>query len=126
MAQPTPVLDLTTDSNREVVRIDGKSYPLRAIDDFSFVGYNEVAAKYEKVFARPSRTEADRRQRTRGLDELCRLVLDAPSSVHRKLSNANRGRILEVFSQVLRRSAERTGLTLKGRRANRSTSSSRA
>lgn len=119
MASPTPLLDLKTLTDRYTVRVDGKAYELRPTARFSVVEtlafpeqtarLNVLATKKEKL----SVDEADEIEQL--LDEICRVILAAPASVHERLTGAQRMQICTAF-MVLRLGASQTRRRTNGSR----------
>lgn len=99
------ILDLdTTKDIRAKVRIDGRLYALRNAEDLSILGTQGAYTKFNELagvlqVAKP--TEQQERAMTELLDELCRMVLDAPLKVHEKLNDQDRLKIINSFSLLL-------------------------
>jgi hypothetical protein len=107
------VLDLNTIVEKLHVRIDGVPHHFSHPDALTLQGHlrmerigPRMGALLEAVAAGAT-TDADDQELALLLDEGCRLVLDAPDSVHAKLLDTHRVLILDAFTQ----------LRLKGRAA---------
>ena len=104
MADKT-ILDLTTDTDRPVVKIDGIGYPLRTSNDLTLENFRylervslrvgELMTR-SKVFTKGENAELEQR-----LKEIAKLALDAPPAVLRKLTAIHRVLIFKVFSELL-------------------------
>lgn len=125
MAQPKPVLDLSTLTEKPIVAIDGVGYDLNTPDDLTVIGYKKLTILvprmtelYAQVYSAASQEpDADPAVETateaalaKVLDDLCRLILIAPDEVHRRLTDLQRFQVYQVFTE---RPAPRIGATLR-------------
>lgn len=118
MADRTPVLDLTTVTERLLIRIDAIPYALKRVDDLTLAEYYAVERILTPlhVLIEKSRTQSlappEDAQLTTHLDELVAIALLAPADVRQRLGQLQKMRITDFFSGLLSRSlggAEATG-----------------
>lgn len=105
MASTDPVLTLNTLTDRTRIKINNKTYELRSRDEFAFLSYRRHArrfARLSELLQAKTSTAAQEKEQSALLDELCRVVLDAPPAVHAGLRDPHRMQILAVFSGLLR------------------------
>lgn len=100
-----PLLNLSTLTERYVVRIDGKAYELRAMPRFSvtqYLDFPKLTARMGQLWAQKTRTEVEDEELAAVLDALCRIVLDAPDAVREQLTDVQRMQVCEVFINLQR------------------------
>lgn len=98
-----PLLDLDTLAARATVTIDGSEYELRNAGELSLLEFHRFARKAEEVdgiLAKDDDGEELALRLTELLDELCRLILEAPDEVHRRLKDVLRLRIVQAFNEL--------------------------
>lgn len=106
MSTAVPVLDITTAPlTKRMVRIDGKTYALRTRSALAL----GAPAKHGPVFVHlgallkiKQPTAAQRKTRTRLLNQATRLVLEAPTKVHAKLRESHQLAIVTAFAEQSR------------------------
>lgn len=106
----TPILDLDSLVDRPTVVIGGNEYWLITLDIMPPLDTHRLQRGMQRVAALLSQAELtdDEQKELEVLpDTLCRLVLDAPDSVHKPLSNRTRMLIAETAVSTFR-----TGLRL--------------
>jgi hypothetical protein len=112
---PVPILDLTTNIVRPVVRIDGAAYELRVADDLSLLEYKileRLCPRAGDLLIQDTLTDAEGAELSRLLDEACRLALVAPDAVHAKLKDVARARVFDAFTELLQVPSLTAGATL--------------
>lgn len=96
------LLDLKTLTERYTVRVDGKSYELRPTARFSVVeiiAFPDQTARLSELATRKQKLSADESEEIEQLlDDICRVILDAPASVHERLTGAQRMQICTAFT----------------------------
>ncbi len=104
MAERT-VLDLTTDTDRPVVKIDGIGYPLRTTNDLTLENFRfleRVSARVGTLLTRAaSLTTAEELELQKRLKEVAAVALEAPAPVLRKLTGIQRIMVFKVFTDLL-------------------------
>jgi hypothetical protein len=99
------VLDLTTDTDRPVVAIDGIAYPLRMARDLSladFKNLERLSIRTADLMTRArSLTKDENRELALRLKEVAKIALDAPPNVLAKLSDVQRVSLFKVFTELL-------------------------
>ena len=106
MAAPQPLLDLTTDTTRPTVRIDGVTYSLRIQSDLGLLEYhtlNRLVPSFRDLCGRgPDMTEQESRELGAISKALCKVaVLDMPAEVDDRLGDLDRVMIFKVFTERL-------------------------
>lgn len=99
------ILDLTTDTDRPVVTIDGLAYPLRTARDLTLQDFKNL----ERLSIRTSDLMTRARTLTKGenlelgtrLKEVAKIALEAPPAVLAKLSDVQRVMVFKVFTELL-------------------------
>lgn len=105
MATDNIILDIdTTKDTRAKVRINGRLYAIRKAEELSILGSRGAFTKFSELaplltLAKP--TEEQDRALSELLDEVCRMVLDAPSKVHEQLNDQDKLNIINSFSLLL-------------------------
>lgn len=104
MADKT-ILDLTTETDRPVVKIDGIGYPLRTTNDLTLENFRflervsaRVGALLQRAAALKPFEEAELEKR---LKEITAIALEAPAPVLRKLTAIQRIMVFKVFTELL-------------------------
>jgi hypothetical protein len=100
-----PLLDLTSeDTERHVLKFDGQTYAFRRGDDLSIQASRDLGRDLTTFHQLGSLLEKKGRlQKNAGVQletvmrRICAAVLEAPPSVHRKLTSVQRFRIIRVF-----------------------------
>ena len=104
MADKT-ILDLTTDTDRPVVKIDGIGYPLRTSNDLTLENFRfleRVSTRVgELLTSKKSLSTRDDAELEQRLKEIARLALEAPPAVHKRLTAIHRVMIFKVFTELL-------------------------
>jgi hypothetical protein len=104
MADKT-ILDLTTESDRPVVKIDGVGYPLRTSNDLTLEQYRfleRVSIRVADLLQRSSTlTKVENAELNTRLKEVAKVALEAPAAVLGKLTPIHRVMIFKVFSELL-------------------------
>jgi hypothetical protein len=99
------VLDLTTDTERPVVKIDGIPYPLRLARDLSlqdFKNLERLTMRTAELMTRArSLTKNESLELAARLKEVAKIALDAPPNVLAKLSDVQRVSVFKVFTELL-------------------------
>lgn len=106
MADPTPTpfpppLDLTTSQRRPTVRIDGRPYQLRTVNDLSWSDFTRVKAGIDNLRDLQSSDRRRKKAAQRLCQDLVALVLIAPPAVRAALGEVARVRILDFFMELL-------------------------
>ena len=130
----SPVLDLTTDSQRPTVRIDQVAYELRTSNDLTLQSFKELERITPRVGAlmlQEALSVDEGRELSQLLDTVCRMALVAPEAVQAGLGDVHRVLIFKVFSELLTPSLQRAGAELMrqpadGMRSSRGSSASTA
>jgi hypothetical protein len=110
MAEPA-LLDLLTTQTRPVAKIDGREYDIRTSNDltlFAYKRFQKLSPLVGELLLKDDMTAEDGDVLTRHLDEACRLILDAPDEVQKRLGDVNRLTIFGVFTDLLTPSLTRT------------------
>lgn len=109
MADPqSPLLTLDTLIERPSIAIDGALFALRTPDDLSLVEhhrYARLAGRLDVLMQRAIQAPEDaetERELTATLDQMGRIVLDAPDVVHARLKDTHRLAIVTAFTTLLR------------------------
>lgn len=101
----TTILDLTTETDRPVVKIDGIGYPLRTSSDLTLEQYRyleRVSARVGSLLSRSkSLTKIENGELETRLKEIAGVALAAPAPVLRKLTSIQRVMIFKVFTELL-------------------------
>lgn len=99
-----PLLDLNTLVERPTIRVNGELYGLRDPDEVNLLEMERLKRLGEKVdvLGKDNISEAEIEEALKALDIACRMVLDAPDDVHRKLRDSHRMQILKVFTDLHR------------------------
>ncbi len=101
------VLSFSTITGKPVhhVQIDGQPYVLRQPDDLPLASIIRAEALGTTVSAFAATVKQQQRLTvgesaalSAALDELCRMVLDAPDAIHEALGDAHRFAVVEVFT----------------------------
>lgn len=104
MAERT-ILDLTTETERPVVKIDGVGYPLRTSSDLTLEQFRfleRVSVRVGDLLQRSSAlTKAENRELETRLKECARVALEAPPAVLAKLTPIQRVMVFKVFTELL-------------------------
>ena len=111
ISSSTPVLSLSTLVECPVVAIDGERYALHPADSLSLFVRMELEAterQLSQLLSAPARTNVEKADVARLLDQVCRKVLEAPDAVHAKLTDVQRMLICEVFIRLPRASRLQT------------------
>jgi hypothetical protein len=99
------ILDLTTETDRPVVRIDGIAYPLRTARDLTlqdFKSLERLSIRTSELMTRArSLTKDENRELAVRLKEVAKIALDAPPAVLAKLSDVQRVMVFKVFTELL-------------------------
>ena len=99
----TPLLNLDTFAERHVVTVDGEQYELRNPGELSLVAYYRLGKKGDELNALlevAELTDDQVKSLDRTLDELCRMVLDAPDDVHRRLKDLHKLQVVTAFNEL--------------------------
>lgn len=104
MAEQTdPLLNLDTLVEHRTVRVDGVAYDLLNPEEVSLLDYHRIAkqsARVASALEAEEMTDEQAVELSRLLDSLCRFILRAPEEVHAKLTDANKLRVLQVFTEL--------------------------
>ncbi len=99
------LLDLTTDTDRPVVTIDGIAYPLRTARDLTlqdFKNLERLSIRTSDLLSRSrSLVKAEALELALRLKEVAKIALDAPAPVLAKLSDVQRVMVFKVFTELL-------------------------
>jgi len=99
------ILDLTTETDRPVVKIDGIGYPLRTTNDLTLENFRfleRVSSRVGTLLTRAaSLTPAEELELEKRLKEVAGVALEAPAPVLRKLTAIQRIMIFKVFTELL-------------------------
>jgi len=99
------VLDLTTETDRPVVMIDGIAYPLRTARDLTlqdFKNLERLSIRTSELMTRArSLTKDENRELAIRLKEVAKIALEAPPGVLAKLSDVQRVMVFKVFTELL-------------------------
>ena len=101
---PKVLLDLDTLVSRSTIKIDGEEYELRAGDEFSAVENHRLRRRGLRIGTLMDKNaalkEAEEKELSRLLDELCREILLAPDEVHARLRDTHRFLIAKTFTRL--------------------------
>jgi hypothetical protein len=106
MADPQtrqPVLTLDTVTQGMPIRIDDTLHELLHPEQLSLGAIQRIERMAPRVAAllqTPERTEEQERDLSQALREVCATVLQAPADVHARLTDQQRVRIVEAFTQL--------------------------
>jgi hypothetical protein len=105
MADQTPLLDLGTLAEHSTVVIDAGRYALLAPEALPLLDYKRVmdlGPKLTTLLAKPADelTNEDTVECDRLLEQLCRIVLQAPLEVHDRLTPVQRWMVYKVFHEL--------------------------
>ena len=99
------LLDLTTDTERPVVTIDGIAYPLRTSGDLTlqhFKDLERMTMRIGELMARTrTLTKAENVELEKRLVEVAKVALDAPPAILAKLTAIQRVMLFKVFTELL-------------------------
>src|SRR5438045_9385472 len=99
------VLDLTTDTDRPVVSIDGIAYPLRTARDLTlqdFKHLERISIRTGDLMTRTrTLTKGENHELTVRLKEVAKIAVDAPAAVLAKLTAVQRVTVFKVLTEVL-------------------------
>lgn len=134
--QTDHVLTISTATTRLLVKIDGRDYQLRTAHQLT-IEDNAVYEQYwpeliritkriDKSRARSGVTTKDAKDLAAVLRRLVPIVLEAPKSVHDKLTDSHRMDILKAFMTGSRNGLAASGKSQRGRRSTGSKSSRRS
>lgn len=123
------LLDLTVE-DRPFVKINGKPYEVRTPGEFSYLAYRKHTKDFQRMgqllMQKRALTKKEEAEHDRLLDDMARMILLAPDSVHQKLRPEHRLAIVQAFSQLLPK-ATRTAGAMAGRpRQSRRTGAKRS
>ena len=100
----TPLLNLSTLSERYTVTIDGDEYELRNPGELDLLSYHKIgkaSAEVEQLLAdADALTTKQVTRMNRLIDQLCRAILDAPDVVHKGLKDIHRLQVIQVFNTL--------------------------
>lgn len=102
-ARPDPVLDLSTLHEGAPIRIDGRLYHILSADALSLRALKQLetlAPRVGVLLQRADLVDADAEECSDGLARICTLILDAPPEVQARLSDQQRVRVMEAFTQL--------------------------
>jgi len=100
-----PLLNLDTLVEHRTVLIDGTEYDLLNVEEVSILEYHRISKQSERVaamMADQAMTDKQAEELASLLDELCKFVLKAPAEVHAKITDLNKLRVLEAFTNLQR------------------------
>lgn len=100
MADSTPVLDITTKTARQFVRIDGAKYELRSPNDIGLDEYQtliRIGPRIAELLALTTRDSADSSELGEILSEATRLALLAPNAVVKRLGQVEQVMVVTAF-----------------------------
>ena len=104
MADKT-ILDLTTETDRPVVKINGVGYPLRTTNDLTVENFRfleRVSARVGVLLTRAAALKPfEEAELEKRLKEITAIALEAPAPVLRKLTAIQRIMIFKVFTELL-------------------------
>jgi hypothetical protein len=99
------ILDLTTETDRPVITIDGIAYPLRTARDLSlqdFKNLERLSIRTADLMQRArSLTKDEDRELKIRLKEVAKIAVEAPAPVLAKLSDVQRVMVFKVFTELL-------------------------
>jgi hypothetical protein len=99
------ILDLTTETDRPVVKIDGIGYPLRTSNDLTLENFRfleRVSSRVGTLLTRAASLKApEELELEKRLKEIAAVALEAPPAVLRKLTAIQRIMIFKVFTELL-------------------------
>ena len=99
------ILDLTTETDRPVVKIDGIGYPLRTTNDLTLENFRYLERVSLRVGTLLTRAAAlkpmESAELEKRLKEVAAVALEAPPAVLRKLTAIQRIMIFKVFTELL-------------------------
>lgn len=111
-ATAAPLLDLQTLTTRHSIAIDGAAYELRTFDDLSIVDYHQTPRRAARIYGllrEETLTSEQEHELSRLVDQVCRIILDAPQAVHAKLKDWQRLKIFQTFTLLSRVTAPPAG-----------------
>lgn len=128
-----PLLDLTVALDRPCVRVNGVNYQIRTATDLTIGEYQHlsfVAPQLSALLAKKDASKEEDAERSRMLDDLCRLAVNAPDEVHDSLGDVNRMKVFSTFTSLLfpsavRARAERVAVTARAKAGSGSSRGSR-
>jgi hypothetical protein len=99
------ILDLTTETDRPVVTIDGIAYPLRTARDLTlqdFKSLERLSIRTSELMTRArSLSKDENRELAIRLKDVAKIALDAPANILAKLSDVQRVMVFKVFTELL-------------------------
>ena len=118
-----PVLSLNTIVEVLTVEIDGQRYQLHhpdALPLFARIALEAQERQMMPLLTLLDPTPDQEQARSKGLDAMCRRILDAPADVHAKLTDVHRMLIYEVFIKLPRSSRQTANAAAAAAPATRS------
>ena len=121
MADRSPLLTLDSLTEYPTVVIDDVQYALTPPDCLPILGYHRIHRLGPRLFELFGKidvdlTEAEGQELEQILDQLCRVVLQAPADIHARLTDVHRMAIYEAFLGL-----PLTGLQMAGRATTEAT-----
>ena len=105
MSKSSNVLDIVTNPPRAVVRIDGKPYQLRGLNDFAASQFKTLERISPRIGmladGKPELTAAESSELDALLEEACAIALQAPPAVLKKLRPLHRMAVLRQFYEAI-------------------------
>ena len=99
------ILDLTTETDRPVVKIDGIGYPLRGSNDLTLEHFRFLERVSSRVGTLLTRAQslkpAEEKELESRLREIAKVALEAPPGVLAKLTAIQRIMVFKVFTELL-------------------------
>jgi hypothetical protein len=99
-----PVLDLSTDHERQVVRIGGVPYPMRGFDDLTIEQaktFHRLNLRVVELLALDHAKASEQVELAAALKAIAEIAVDAPVAVLNRLKEMQRLSIYQVFSELL-------------------------
>ena len=133
MADPDTTLSFSTLHEGLPITIDGQPYQIRHPDSLTLGALKDLellAPRLGVLLQRPNLTPQEEKQLSTGLAKVCQLALDAPAEVQARLTDAQRLKVVEAFTQLRPATRPLTGATTAmrpapgGRKSSRGSSAS--
>jgi len=99
-----PILDITSETSRPLVKIDGVPYPLRTSRDLTLQDFKmleRVSIRVGELLTLPDLDREQDLELAARLKEVVDVALEAPAGVKANLSDIHRVLIFKVFTELL-------------------------
>ena len=112
-----PILDLTTEHERQNIRVDGVPYRIKDPNDLTLSEFSTIehlAPRVAELLATKTRSKAQDTALSSLLGTLCGIALVAPPEVCDRMGDLNRLYVFQAFTALLSPSLLRTRAGLMG------------